>query len=968
MEKQDIIKQGVALLEEGHQLFKTTNYEDAILVFSQAMETFLQKEQWERYMEAGLKKGSAYAELSLLEKADRQFTHLLSTTLERLGAEHFWTAKAYGLGGYVAQRNFDYSLAIAYYEQGLAIYQALGNCTLNEMELCHNMAVIYLYKGDYKNGITYAQKAQNLQITLFGETHSGITNSYVNFGFIYNVQGDTDKALYFFQKALNIRLNESQQVLPDIALCYLNIGEVYGEKKMLEKQLDFTQKALQLFKKSLGEKQEIVAECYQKLGNAYGKMGDFERSLRHFQQALDIRLTILKPNNVRVAKNYLAFSAAYGKQKQYDEQLKFALKAIAIYEQETNLYGSEIAIAYNHIGHYYFYTQNFVKALAYYQKALHYLNSDFTNEDVYANPRFFDKPEMLVEAFYGIYELLYTLNNKAKAFFCLYEQSQLLRDLTTAYQTYQTAAHLIDKQRYGYKATGSKLKLAQTATPIYEEVIRIASLLYNISGKESYLKNALDVVEKSKGMLLFSLLKETQAKTTANIPADLLEKEYETRIELTYLEREIQQEQAKGTQADTKIITDYQSQYFDYFQQYEQLLLQFETDYPEYYRLKYDIHTASISQVQAHLASDAILISYFVGQKELYIFEIQKNAYHIHQAEKPDDFDQLIADFNEAIEDLSRKAYIQMAYQLYQLLLAPMLDKPQTPIHQLIIIPHAQLHYLPFEALLTEKVNHKQAVYSELPYLIHDYAVSYHYSATLFCHTQPIKTTIDSPKASDSFIGFAPVYAYEDKPQHVAQNNMRFGEGKLKELFFSEQEVTQIKQLFENQKADAHTLTHEAATKENFQTLLKGHKYVHVAAHGLLNHQQPELSGIVFSPASKQDTIENQMLYINQAFHLDLDADLVVLSCCESGIGHLANGEGMMAMNRGLLYSGAKNIIYTLFKVYDRASAQLTLQFFKGVLEEGLSYSAALRQAKLTLLREEKLTPKSWAGFVLLGK
>ncbi|MGB0931643.1 MAG: CHAT domain-containing protein, partial [Chitinophagales bacterium] len=80
----------------------------------------------------------------------------------------------------------------------------------------------------------------------------------------------------------------------------------------------------------------------------------------------------------------------------------------------------------------------------------------------------------------------------------------------------------------------------------------------------------------------------------------------------------------------------------------------------------------------------------------------------------------------------------------------------------------------------------------------------------------------------------------------------------------------------------------------------------------------------------------------------------------------LAKGEGMMSINRGFLYAGAKNVVYTLFKVLDKPSSELCQAFFAEVLE-GKSYSEALRLAKLQLIQQKDLDPKSWCGFVLLG-
>ena len=179
---------------------------------------------------------------------------------------------------------------------------------------------------------------------------------------------------------------------------------------------------------------------------------------------------------------------------------------------------------------------------------------------------------------------------------------------------------------------------------------------------------------------------------------------------------------------------------------------------------------------------------------------------------------------------------------------------------------------------------------------------------------------------------------------------------------------------------------HETASIDNFKNEVEGYKYVLIAAHGYYNRKQPELSGILFSPPNNEkqkrlvsetgklqrnlglnNLLPNEnIFYTSDAYNLKLNADLVVLSCCESGLGEMVNGEGMLGINRGFLYAGAKNIIFTLFKVYDDVSSELTQSLFKYILA-GKNYSESLRLTKLELINEKEMEPMCWAGFVLIG-
>jgi CHAT domain-containing protein len=110
------------------------------------------------------------------------------------------------------------------------------------------------------------------------------------------------------------------------------------------------------------------------------------------------------------------------------------------------------------------------------------------------------------------------------------------------------------------------------------------------------------------------------------------------------------------------------------------------------------------------------------------------------------------------------------------------------------------------------------------------------------------------------------------------------------------------------------------------------------------------------------------VLFSSEIYNLELNADLVVLSSCESGIGKLVMGEGVMALTRAFLYAGARNIIYSLWEVSDRHTSQLMIDLYKHILSDQ-GYSRALQAAKLKLIEEEETAfPKKWSGFVLLGR
>ena len=122
-----------------------------------------------------------------------------------------------------------------------------------------------------------------------------------------------------------------------------------------------------------------------------------------------------------------------------------------------------------------------------------------------------------------------------------------------------------------------------------------------------------------------------------------------------------------------------------------------------------------------------------------------------------------------------------------------------------------------------------------------------------------------------------------------------------------------------------------------------------------------------FSSSNKAQT-DYETLYLAEVYGLQLQANLVVLSCCQTGVGQYAKGEGLMALNRGFIYAGASNVVYTLYKVDDKPSSELMQNFFTYSLDNK-SYCSSLHQAKLDMIADENYArPLFWAGYVLVGR
>jgi CHAT domain len=150
---------------------------------------------------------------------------------------------------------------------------------------------------------------------------------------------------------------------------------------------------------------------------------------------------------------------------------------------------------------------------------------------------------------------------------------------------------------------------------------------------------------------------------------------------------------------------------------------------------------------------------------------------------------------------------------------------------------------------------------------------------------------------------------------------------------------------------------------------LSRYRIIHFATHGLLNSEHPELSGLVLSLVDENGKTQDGFLRMDEIFNLQLPADLVVLSACQTALGKEIKGEGLVGLTRGFMYAGAERVVASLWQVEDQATAQLMRYFYRGMLKENLRPSAALRAAQIEMSKSSRWSsPYYWAGFVMQGE
>jgi CHAT domain-containing protein/tetratricopeptide (TPR) repeat protein len=915
------------------------------------------------------------------KRALEQYQTALSIRVQAFGEIHRNVADTYKDIGAVFGREGDMDRALEYQNKALSIYrQVLEDTHPQIAAIYHNIGIIHKHKGDYDLALEMAQKSLNIMRIIHGENHLDVARRYGSIADVYYDIGDYEQSLEYHRKALSIRLHAFGENHADVPISYTGIAMAYKLIGENDRALEYDKKALSINLKLFGENHPRIAHNYNNIGSGYWRKGDHRLAYDYYQKALAIRLQIFNKEHPDLAAGYYNIGLCYFEFGDFSRAFEYYRKALAAW---ITLYGEKhprVSVGYRAIARTYAEKNDIDNALAYTQQSIISLVRDFDDASFYSHPP--------LSGINSEPYLLSSLKLRAELLFKRAESAigtSKRPDLEMALETYRLSADLIDQIRTGYKAAGSKLLLGEEVSDVFEDAIRTSLVLFDLTGEEEYKHHAYYFVEKSKAAVLQDAITEAQAMQFSGIPEGLLREEKQLRIDMAYYDTRVQQEYLNRSRGTGDKLGDYESRLFDLKMRYRELTDLFESKYPDYYELKYQTQTITVPEIQDVLPENTALLEYFTGDEKMYIFVVSKTGFEIVTVNLPDDFMQLETDFYTSILKSETATYITSASRLNTLLVSPVMPHISSK-ERLVIIPHEYLYKIPFEALLTETPvstdRPGRVDFRELRYLLKSFDISYHYSVKLFI--DGLRTMTVSPAGLKSFIGYAPVFSkddeagyalasediielashYEELMRSVVIDGKRF-----EELKYSEWEIKSIIELFADIVEDraSSAYFHSRATKESFKSSAGEYRIVHIATHSFINEFKPQLSGIVFARSDDPLSDTDAILYAGETYNLDLNADLVVLSSCESGVGKLVRGEGMMALSRGFLYSGARNIVFSLWKIPDRHTSELMVEFYRQMLS-GNSYAESLRNAKLSLIENPATArPRSWASFVLVG-
>jgi CHAT domain-containing protein/tetratricopeptide (TPR) repeat protein len=827
-----------------------------------------------------------------------------------------------------------------------------------------NLGASYFDLDNMDEAMFYLNESEQIYVSSFGRQFYSLAVVYEDKAKIYRKQGDYEKSFNLYQSALRLAnenpkmyFNPKGNILGSIGVFYsvkgensFKMGEHIQAREYYKKALEYTYQAIAIKEK---EEPNRFVYLYSNLGDYYRAIGNYKKSLENFNLSVEREIKYNGESTDLLGLCYEEMGTLYGDSlKDYSNAFKYYNKAVNHYVNLFGLHDIRTAGSLSLLAKHYFSLGKYELALSYSHESVKGITVRYDDSIFYNNPLAND-----VKPFKTSLEII---SMKARIFREIYYRDHDLKKLITAFETYQLASDIIDKLRPSYSSEQSKLDLAANENETYEQLVAIAYKIYQITHDNFYFYEAFKYSEHSKASSLLSSMKSNEARQYSGIPAEMLKYELKLRKEISFIQEELY-EKPKEASAIKDQVSILQLKLLNLNLSYDSLIQNFEINYPEYYKLKYQSTSVSVKDVQAFLGKKNVLIEYFLSDTLLYSFVISKEKAEIITRKIDKKFSEDLGSFQKslAFPNFARhtietyRQFITTGHSLFEQLLGEIYENNKDK--ELLIIPDGKMAYLPFDILLTDTGNHYQVNYAALPYLIKKTMVSYNYSATLMLSRkgkyQPF------PK----MLAFAPDY----KTDNPALARYRSGTDYRSRLFplpGAIEEVESISRFF-----SSNIFMGERATESNFKQLASGYSIIHLAMHTIIDNKNPMYSKLAFSHS--RDSSNDGLLNTYEIYNLQLKARLAVLSSCNSGNGQFSRGEGVMSLARAFIYAGCPSIVMSLWEIEDRSGAAIIKNFYEQ-LNRGKRTDESLRLAKLKFLETaDPLTshPYFWAGYVTIG-
>ncbi len=902
---------------------------------------------------------SALVVISELDERQSRFPEALKSANEALQIaldlkDPLSLSEAYRAVGHGYYSQGQFKNALQNYEESLKYAEE----TKNPSVVCYSLlaaGVAVLDTGDYDRGVQYLlsafEKAEEA-----GE-RSIMTSILSETGIAYKEMGMFEESAEYYNRSLRFAEEIGQKEAK--ARILNNLGVLYANEGRNDEAIHQYQQSLKIAEEL--KNRRGIALLLNNMGSIFRDEGRFEEALSYFERSLKTREEI--GDQWGIASALLNMGVTFGKQKHYDKAIDVYQKSIKISSQTGNK--PRVALTLRHLGEAFLNQGNYERAEENYRNALsiakevhskiiagHSLeglgNSRIEQQKYSEAEEYFrqaltlgkevTKPEMIWSACYGL----------AKVFEKQESHSQALK-------FYSEAIDEVEKVRARASSDEGKSSFLANHLRIYEDMIGFLYKLEQKYSRKNYDVQAFDYSERAKARMFLDTLAEFQSGIRKGLNKNQVRQERSLLRKISKFQGEVwNATTAEELQERTKKLRDVETEL-------DQFVLNLKFQNPQYAQLKYP-EPYPLSQIKKQLHSKAVLLEFFVGEKESFVFAITSTSQQIGLLPGRTRLEESVRKYLERIRippktslgkstsDLGQ-LFRNQARTLFQVLIAPVEEQLKGK-EDLILILDGILYYVPFETLLIDEDH----------LLIERFCITYAPSATIWASLQK------KPKQQNA----KALVAFADPVLDSSTSSVdgtRFGN--LERLRYSREEVEGIASLYPHDLREIYLA--EKATEEKFQNEeISQYEVVHFAAHALINEEFPRRSGIVLSAQSNAES--DGFLQMHEIWNLDLNPELVVLSACETGLGKLVSGEGMVSLMRAFFYAGTKNVVVSFWNVDDNSTADLMKKFYVH-MRSGKSPAESLRQAKLDMIREAKSgssyaayqEPYYWGPFILVG-
>ena len=867
------------------------------------------------------------------------------------------------LGDIEIDRN-DPASAMEHHRKASHLFDAVGERHASALS-AFGLGRLHYRLGDFGEALDYIAKAARL-FEEYKDSY-GLADAWNGMGVVQARVGDFPASLQAFQKAFKLR----EQLGDDRRFQVLmNIGNVYGEQARYSEAL--AQYYLTLARAEAAADGQAMMLNLSNIAIMNTRIGRHGVAVEYLRRALEVAEK-LNDGHV-IARQHQALGEAHNNLGRHTEALDYYERARALSERLGDKAG--LATSSGEIGFTYTRLKRYDEALDHYRKTIPQLRALGAQRDLavglcrmgYAYHQQKNWPEAEAALSEAI-EISQRIGDPECAWEALYGKALVLRDrgrVDAAIDLIKEAIRALESVRGGIQSTGAR------ATFLHSRVGPYGHLVQWLADRKDY-KGAFHYAERAKARSLLELLTEARSDIRKKIDPALLERERLALARWLHFQGQYQAAAARPFPSPEGPALDaLRGPLARAERDYEQVALDIRRRSPEYAAVKYP-EPVRLEDAQRLLDDQTVLLSYMLSKDRSVLFAVTRAEVRLFQLPPAADLERRVAALLRSLEEApnpsSTAGYRREALALYEQLVQPaepLLRGKRT----LLISPDGAAALVPFAALLRNRVSAAQPP-AAWPYLVRDFNVRSIPSAS-------VMTTLRQPERKDAWsktlVAFAPVTfenpaapAGGDTAEAAALAQLYRGGVALRNLPFTQEELDGIGGLYD--RAQVSLYTGPAATEERVKAgALKGYRYAHFATHGVLRTDRPEFSAVLLRPGGSEDGY----LRLAEVFNLELDAQLVVLSACQTAKGQRMNGEGLIGLTRGFLYAGAGSVLASLWDVRDRPTAHFMREFYKNL--DGASPAQALRRTQLALIQGRRPGnapynhPYYWSAFVLTGE